>query len=298
MLIFPVTSHGLITGPVIVKVLSKFPHVVSVVIVLYGDGFKPSSGISVHNFSAAVFRVLCSYPKAWFSNNNVICTWFYWTCDLDVIVRVDYQIAVGAFRLVHRHAHRKESNRGKMFCFQFVGAPCGFHGSYTFYKALKFFFNEKISVLKIGEFFFFKISEKFPVGIGEIQLLWNEKNTNQLLASVRLYFKPRDTPGGPVGGDYRFGNVSKTIYISLSLFSSRVCVCVCARARARALCVCIYTCVCVCVWERERERERISCTHPWLPNTACSIMLCDHATPGKHAVPVRVPVPFLFFSFC
>ncbi|KAK7110247.1 AT-rich interactive domain-containing protein 5B-like isoform X2 [Littorina saxatilis] len=79
---------------------------------------------------------------------------------------------------------------------QFIGAPCGSHGPYTFYKAFKFVDNGKTHILSLGEFFFLKILDEFPVCIGEIQLLWEEKGTNQLLASVRLYFQPRDTPGG------------------------------------------------------------------------------------------------------
>ncbi|XP_025096634.1 uncharacterized protein LOC112565410 isoform X2 [Pomacea canaliculata] len=83
-----------------------------------------------------------------------------------------------------------------MSLFQFVGSPCGYHGPYTFYKAFQYVDDGKIKVLSIGEFFFLKILEDIPVCIGEIQLLWEEKGTNQLLASVRLYFQPQDTPEG------------------------------------------------------------------------------------------------------
>ena len=98
-----------------------------------------------------------------------------------------------------------------MSFFQFIGAPCGSHGPYTFYKAFKFKSHGKINILSLGEFFFLKILDEFPVCIGEIQLLWEEKGTNQLLASVRLYFQPRDTPGGPLEG-YDFGDVSFVSY--------------------------------------------------------------------------------------
>ncbi|XP_076461153.1 uncharacterized protein LOC143293790 isoform X2 [Babylonia areolata] len=79
---------------------------------------------------------------------------------------------------------------------QFIGAPCGSHGPYTFYKAVKFKKDGNLNILKLGEFFYLKILDDFPVCIGEIQLLWEEKGTNQLLTSVRLYFQPQDTPGG------------------------------------------------------------------------------------------------------
>ncbi|KAL8570399.1 hypothetical protein ACOMHN_035817 [Nucella lapillus] len=78
---------------------------------------------------------------------------------------------------------------------QFVGAPCGSHGPYTFFKAVKFKKDGNLNILKLGEFFYFKILDDFPICIGEIQLLWEEKGTNQLLTSVRLYFQPQDTPG-------------------------------------------------------------------------------------------------------
>lgn len=103
-----------------------------------------------------------------------------------------------------------------MSFFQFIGAPCGSHGPYTFYKAFKFVDNEKVNILSLGDFFFLKILDDFPVCIGEIQLLWEEKGANQLLASVRLYFQPRDTPGGPID-ECLFGDVSIILFIILSI---------------------------------------------------------------------------------
>ena len=114
-----------------------------------------------------------------------------------------------------------------MFLFQFVGASCGSHGPYTFYKAFKFVHNNEISILSLGDFFFIKISDNVPVCIGEVQLLWEEKTTNQLLASVRLYFKPRDLPvlwGGQEKADEQnidiscFGEVSVTTLILAYIF--------------------------------------------------------------------------------
>ncbi|XP_041371233.1 AT-rich interactive domain-containing protein 5B-like isoform X2 [Gigantopelta aegis] len=79
---------------------------------------------------------------------------------------------------------------------QFVGASCGQHGPYTFYKAFKYHKDEKPKILSLGEFFFVEILKGAPVSIGELQLIWEDKNNNQLLASVRLYFLPEHTPDG------------------------------------------------------------------------------------------------------
>lgn len=80
---------------------------------------------------------------------------------------------------------------------QFVGAPCGHHGPYTFYKAFKFGFKGKYRIISLGEFFFVKISEDAPVCIGELQLLWEDKNNESVhMSSLRLYFLPEHTPEG------------------------------------------------------------------------------------------------------
>ena len=81
--------------------------------------------------------------------------------------------------------------------FQFVGAPCGQHGPYRFYKAFKYYRNAKWVLLSLGQFFFVKISEDAPVCIGEIQLLWSDKNNPDFqLGMVKLYFLPENTPEG------------------------------------------------------------------------------------------------------
>jgi hypothetical protein len=80
---------------------------------------------------------------------------------------------------------------------QFVGPSCGHHASYTFYKAIKFVKNGQTKILSLGEFFFVKIwPDSDLVAIGELQLLWEDKNTNQTLSSLRLYFLPEYTPEG------------------------------------------------------------------------------------------------------
>ena len=80
---------------------------------------------------------------------------------------------------------------------QFVGPSCGHHASYTFYKAIKYMKNGQTHILGLGEFFFVKIWPNSDlVAIGELQLLWEDRNTNQILSSSRLYFLPEYTPEG------------------------------------------------------------------------------------------------------
>lgn len=80
---------------------------------------------------------------------------------------------------------------------QFVGPSCGHHASYTFYKAIKYIKNGQTYVLGLGEFFFVKIWPNSDlVAVGELQLLWEDRNTNQILSSLRLYFLPEYTPEG------------------------------------------------------------------------------------------------------
>lgn len=79
-----------------------------------------------------------------------------------------------------------------------VGNPCGHHGSHTFYKAFKYqrSAEQRKRVLMLGEFFFLRISPHDDPCIGELQLLWEDRQRNQLLSSTRLYFLPEQTPDG------------------------------------------------------------------------------------------------------
>ncbi|CAH0599491.1 unnamed protein product [Chrysodeixis includens] len=80
--------------------------------------------------------------------------------------------------------------------FKLVGAPCGHHGQYTFYKALRLTgASEKI--IAIGDFFFVRVwQDSELVSIGELQLLWTDRVSDQTLVSLRLYFLPENTPEG------------------------------------------------------------------------------------------------------
>ncbi|XP_023021773.2 uncharacterized protein [Leptinotarsa decemlineata] len=80
---------------------------------------------------------------------------------------------------------------------QLVGGPCGQHGPYTFYKAFKYSKNGVKRIVTLSEFFFVKMwRDSDLLCIGELQLLWCDKNSEQVLASLRLYFLPENTPEG------------------------------------------------------------------------------------------------------
>ncbi|RWS14946.1 uncharacterized protein B4U79_07437 [Dinothrombium tinctorium] len=80
---------------------------------------------------------------------------------------------------------------------QFVGAPCGQHGNYKFYKAFKCRRSDgTCRVWALGEFFFVKISPDDDPCIGELQLLWEDKVNRVCLSSVRCYFLPEQSPEG------------------------------------------------------------------------------------------------------
>lgn len=94
---------------------------------------------------------------------------------------------------------------------QFVGPSCGHHASYSFYKAIKYVKNGQTKILSLGEFFFVKIWPNSDlVAIGELQLLWEDKNTDQTLSSLRLYFLPEYTPEGRM---HYHGEVRPTLLI-------------------------------------------------------------------------------------
>ncbi|XP_063631857.1 AT-rich interactive domain-containing protein 5B-like [Cydia splendana] len=80
--------------------------------------------------------------------------------------------------------------------FKLVGAPCGQHGQYTFYKALRIS-GRRERIIAIGDFFFVRIwQDSELVSIGELQLLWTDRVSDQTLVSLRLYFLPENTPDG------------------------------------------------------------------------------------------------------
>ncbi|XP_076142455.1 AT-rich interactive domain-containing protein 5B-like [Alosa pseudoharengus] len=79
---------------------------------------------------------------------------------------------------------------------KWVGSSCGLHGPYIFYKAFKFYRDGKARILCLGDFFLVRCTPEDPICIAELQLLWEERTTKQLLSSSKLYFLPEDTPSG------------------------------------------------------------------------------------------------------
>ncbi|XP_023697918.2 AT-rich interactive domain-containing protein 5B-like [Paramormyrops kingsleyae] len=79
---------------------------------------------------------------------------------------------------------------------KWVGSPCALQGPRILYKAFKFHLNGKPRILSLGDFFFVRCEPEDPICIAELQLLWEEKTSKQLLSSSKLYFLPEDTPRG------------------------------------------------------------------------------------------------------
>ncbi|CAL8348406.1 unnamed protein product [Boreogadus saida] len=80
---------------------------------------------------------------------------------------------------------------------KWVGSSCGLHGPYIFYKAFKCHsLDGKPRILSLGDFFLVRCKPGDPICIAELQLLWEERTSKQLLSSSKLYFLPEDTPKG------------------------------------------------------------------------------------------------------
>ena len=78
-----------------------------------------------------------------------------------------------------------------------MGSSCGLHGPYIFYKAFKCHsLDGKPRILSLGDFFLVRCKPGDPICIAELQLLWEERTSKQLLSSSKLYFLPEDTPKG------------------------------------------------------------------------------------------------------
>jgi len=120
---------------------------------------------------------------------------------------------------------------------QWVGSPCGLHGPYIFYKAFRFHLEGKARILSLGDFFLVRCKAGDPICIAELQLLWEERTTKQLLSSSKLYFLPEDTPQGR---NVTHGEVIYGTFIELLLLSMKGSVpprCVyCGSDEIRAVC--------------------------------------------------------------
>ncbi|KAM9325671.1 AT-rich interactive domain-containing protein 5B [Gastrophryne carolinensis] len=100
---------------------------------------------------------------------------------------------------------------------KWVGSPCGLHGPYIFYKAFHFHLEERARILSLGDFFLVRCKPEDPVCIAELQLLWEERTSKQLLSSSKLYFLPQDTPQGRSGdhGEDEVIAVSEKVIVKL-----------------------------------------------------------------------------------
>uniref|UniRef100_A0A8C6WHB2 ARID domain-containing protein n=1 Tax=Neogobius melanostomus TaxID=47308 RepID=A0A8C6WHB2_9GOBI len=100
---------------------------------------------------------------------------------------------------------------------KWVGSSCGLHGPYIFYKAFKFHQEAKPRILSLGDFFFVRCKPEDPICIAELQLLWEERTSKQLLSSSKLYFLPEDTPQGRTvaHGEHEVVAVSEKVIVRL-----------------------------------------------------------------------------------
>ncbi|KAM9344629.1 AT-rich interactive domain-containing protein 5B-like [Symphorus nematophorus] len=100
---------------------------------------------------------------------------------------------------------------------KWVGSSCGLHGPYIFYKAFKFHRDGKPRILSLGDFFFVRCKPEDPICIAELQLLWEERTSKQLLSSSKLYFLPEDTPQGRTvtHGEHEVIAVSEKVIVRL-----------------------------------------------------------------------------------
>ncbi|KAE8280860.1 AT-rich interactive domain-containing protein 5B [Larimichthys crocea] len=100
---------------------------------------------------------------------------------------------------------------------KWVGSSCGLHGPYIFYKAFKFNRDSKPRILSLGDFFFVRCKPEDPICIAELQLLWEERTSKQLLSSSKLYFLPEDTPQGRTvtHGEHEVIAVSEKVIVRL-----------------------------------------------------------------------------------
>uniref|UniRef100_A0A3P9NR19 AT-rich interaction domain 5B n=1 Tax=Poecilia reticulata TaxID=8081 RepID=A0A3P9NR19_POERE len=100
---------------------------------------------------------------------------------------------------------------------KWVGSSCGLHGPYIFYKAFKCTRDGKARILALGDFFFVRCKPEDPICIAELQLLWEERTSKQLLSSSKLYFLPEDTPQGRsvAHGEHEVIAVSEKVIVRL-----------------------------------------------------------------------------------
>ncbi|XP_052745467.1 uncharacterized protein LOC112053811 [Bicyclus anynana] len=120
--------------------------------------------------------------------------------------------------------------------YKLVGAPCGQHGQYTFYKAIRLTAPAE-RIYAIGDFFFVRIwQDSELVSIGELQLLWTDRVSDQTLVSLRLYFLPENTPDGRgLHGEDEVLAINEAVVVRAEDLPSWVCAGRCWRWGLRAV---------------------------------------------------------------
>lgn len=94
---------------------------------------------------------------------------------------------------------------------QFCRPSCGHHGPYAFYKAFTYRRqrpsepsrcpddnDSNWKTLSLGQFFYVKVLQQSAICVGELQLVWESSGgpPGQMLASIKLYYRPEDIPSG------------------------------------------------------------------------------------------------------
>lgn len=108
---------------------------------------------------------------------------------------------MGLLEQRHRRSSNAPASTTTTGTASLVGASCGQHGPYTFYKAAKVAVHHRSStrILALGDFFLVKLwTDQEIIAIGELQLLWTDcyQSPDSPLASLKLYFLPENTPDG------------------------------------------------------------------------------------------------------
>uniref|UniRef100_A0A8W7P5I0 Uncharacterized protein n=1 Tax=Anopheles coluzzii TaxID=1518534 RepID=A0A8W7P5I0_ANOCL len=124
-------------------------------------------------------------------------------------------------RALRRLLKTKQLRRGRP---DVVGGPCGYHGSYTFFKGVKISFGHKGAhdtgasavasqpastpgsggphhcrplVLALGDCIPVRPWSDSPIAcLAELRMVWRDRNEQCLLIALRLYFLPENTPSG------------------------------------------------------------------------------------------------------
>ena len=94
----------------------------------------------------------------------------------------------------------------------------GQHGSNIYYREFAVFVGDKRKYYRLGDFYVVRRDKSQPICIAEFQLIWENIKDGSKLATVKLYFRPEDTPAGrlPQHGEVgdMFRKLKNDIYLS------------------------------------------------------------------------------------